>query len=77
MYPQDLIKLPCGCKEVPWPLVTVLGSGISSIECPNGHGEQFMTKAYLKKATIEARGYQHAAAKVSHPQGSLFDEPPY
>lgn len=75
LYPVDLIKLPCGCREVPWPLMHVLGDNFDTIWCET-HGDQKLTKAYMKKAMDEAKHYM--ARELIGNQPALFpEEPPY
>lgn len=68
----SLITLPCGCRDIPWPIVHVFASDIYRIEC-DIHGTQTLSKNWKEKAQKEANRY----ANISKPKPDQLDIPPF
>ncbi len=64
------ITLPCGCRDIPWPLVHCLGDNFATMTCEK-HGLQKLTKTWKKKAKTQAK----KLSKI--PAGQQLDIPPF
>jgi hypothetical protein len=51
------ITLPCGCRDIPWPIVHVFATDIYRIEC-DIHGTQTLSKNWKEKAKKQAKKYK-------------------
>jgi hypothetical protein len=68
----EYIRLPCGCRNIPWPLWHVLGNNFYTITC-DIHGDQKLSRSYKEDARREAA---KRAKEASKPSGQL-DLPPF
>ncbi len=65
-----MITLPCGCRDIPWPLVHCLGDNFATMTCEK-HGLQKLTKTWKKKAKTQAK----KLSKI--PAEQQLDIPPF
>jgi len=66
------ILLPCGCTDIPWPLVHRFGDDFDRFQC-DSHGEVRIPKNWKAKAKKLANQY----ARETSNQPLLTDEPPF
>ena len=68
-----LVQLPCGCRDIPWPLVHYFGTNVYALHC-DIHGEQRITaknrKEFQQQTRIHYAEYESASA-------STLDIPPF
>jgi hypothetical protein len=66
------IKLPCGCSDIPWPIVHVFGENFVSLWC-EVHGTVHLSKNWKENARKKAKEY----AQKRSEQLELDDIPPF
>lgn len=54
---RELVMLKCGCREIPWPLMRVLGEHIDKVLC-DLHGWQPIAAEEKKRAKAHHRSHK-------------------